>query len=435
MEEIKWKAPLSVYKELNNIVGDINKSVEGRKSKNLHNLFTSSKKLAIKLNERLNPLVERVSILFLNYSADVSFGKLCVELDNRLKSWGKELGISVRINVPNKKPVYQIIKENLYETKKVLNSITVQANEKNESMQKWKKNLDKVATKNKKNLKEISKLFEDAKNKNSVIVEYIQTFTIVKEEDKQYLLKSEINSVESLSNNFRLWSQKFGELIKKVNEFLSRVKNYDVNKIKSDTEVKISNFLKQTEQNVSKMNISINECAKLCNGKLEWNEIQRQSSELVAKAKACILGGKSVDVAKMAENISDTIDKEYNILVCLKISIDEYYNSLIALYSKIQTLTSKLEPLQQSLENRIRCKRIYVFDKNSSPKDKSKLQDVFDIVYNKKDIIKPNYIPYIIGHAEWVLVDGNLKEVKVMGINTPYKEKAELQKKLREIYK
>ena len=447
MIEIKWNAPKDVYKQLNGYVEQIKNLIKQRESKSFHNIFTTNKKLNIELNKKLDPIVKNVSSLFCHYAADSSFSTLCLQLDKFLQSYKKKYEVNIFIKVPNVTPYYQTIQKNLNKAEEIKESIITQTKNKIDQIKNggWKENLDKVVKFNQNNLKEVSEWLEDIENKSANITNSIQNYTIVKDEFKAYIFPNESNDVDDLKKCFEEWDENSPKFINSANFFLTQVSKFDVDKIKSEADENIAIYENQITQKISELDELIISCAKSCQAQLSWDTIKDSSEAIIKKAKTYDIFN-SADIRDFDAKISKIIDKDYDTLCNLKNSINDTKNTLVELYNKINSLTSKLAPLQSSLQTRIDCKKIFVFDKHASStdennaenlkrrKDTSKLQSVFDIVFKGQDIKKQNLVPYIFGSAAWILIDKQGNDVKKSKLKMPYTKKDDFQKDLRTLY-
>lgn len=436
MTAITWKAPKSVYKKLDDSAGQIRGLIKQRESKNLKNVFTSSKKLNDELNKKLASPVKEISELFCHYAADSGFSTLCLQIDEFLQSYKKKYGVNVFIKVPNTTPYYQIIQKNLYEAEKNCQSLAAKLKV---NIEEQNKKIEKIKSFNQSN---VNRLSEDIKVKNFNITSDVLDYTVLKDEYKDCILKNEEKSVEEFKKCLKEWKSYLKAFTEATSVFSDMIQKYDMNNIKSDAKKEIDNYKSTVNNKISEFSKLIDQCAQNCNAKLEWFTIKDISAETVQ----IIQNYTSNFAMKPFNGKISTAISGYDKLNYSESLIDKGYKDLIELFKKIQSLISELKPLQSSLETRKKCQSIFVFDKHASSmdennaknlerrRDTSKLQSVFDIVFNSKDIEKQNLIPYIRGSAAWILIDNKGDDFKESRLKMPYKRKDDFQRDLRALY-
>jgi chromosome segregation ATPase len=354
----------------------------------------------------------------------------------------KKYGIKLSAPKTNKKnPAYFYIKENLDETEKIIASVRHQIDEKIGKMQLWKDNLNTAKTMVERYAAEVLKLSQDFEKKNDTVVSHVSKFTVVRDENQQCVLQNEKEPVAKLAKSFEEWQPEYTEFQKNTENFSVKAKAYNISKITNEADERISQFKKSTEQKLSQFAIKISECAKLCNGKLKFPEVKKNSDMTAEEAKSFRFDFEYAQIRKFDERVSDTIDKDYNTLCATKTNLVD--GRLTTLFNQITSLTKDLESLQNHLQMRISFKDIYVFDKTADSmneqdprnldrrKNLEKLQTCHAIAHGT-DI---EQVWYGIHSPTWILLNKASKEVKVTGIDTPYRGYKPFQEAIRKAYR
>jgi hypothetical protein len=313
-------------------------------------------------------------------------------------------------------------------------------------MQKWKENLNIAKTTIERYKAEVLKLSQDFEKKNSTVTLHVTKFTVVKNENQQYILPNEEARVSKLTKSFKEWQTNYPKFQKDAKDFLVRVTEYDIHKIMSEADKKISDFREKTELTLSELAIETSECWKLCLGKLEFSKIKECSGRIVTKARSFGFGFNYAMIKYFGECVSDTIDKDYNTLCAIKINlVDTRNNILTALFDQIAFLTNDLNPLQHHLPVRVSFRTTYVFDETAISMDKKnslnlvrlknpekELQSCYAIAHLNENISQALYLR---NRPTWILVDKTGREVKVLNIDTPYRDCRPFQDAIRITYR
>ncbi|MDR1628220.1 MAG: hypothetical protein LBR79_05545 [Oscillospiraceae bacterium] len=440
--EIKFLAPKIIVIELNNVAKGIQVATKGRESRSLHNTITSNKNLNIEFTKKLNPLNNQLSELGYEYNIDPQFKVFWDQVITSLFAILKKHRITLDTPKTNKKdPDYVWIQENLNETEKIIASVQRQIKE---IQSLTAANLDKIAVTARRYKTEASTSQQDFKKKNDVVTKYMKTLKTVKDENHPCVLSDEKKFVAKLKKSLEKWHAIYPDVSKNAEDFLARANAFDTSKITSVVDKKISSFKKPIEQKLSKFTIEISECAKSCNGEVEFGEALKRSDKIVKEARLFLINF-GCEIKKLGECVSEAINKENNTLREIKMNFVDAINDLIALYILIASLTEDLWSLLHNLEIRELLEGMYVYDKTEkdmnmkSPLNTDRLknpgknlQSCHAIAHGKENI---KQAWYYMNYPTWILVDETGQEGEVQGIATPYKDYKPFQEAIRRVYR
>ena len=389
--------------------------------------------LAGKNSDRLGIIIKKSDEIFLNLSK--TYTNICTSFDSfqlLLKSDDKSMDTQKNINLAT-----EIIKS-------LRSQMDTQIQIIQERIEIYEKNLNRSIDVYRKHSENIDTHLQELQVKNKTVLQHQSALTITQGTYNQYFNKDENGYITSFAEYSKTWTTTYDKFITASRNFSTTLSNYNVSSIIDELHGQIETIRKESSSLLTPLEKLLLECNKLLNEK-KYEDAKSMSTKLIKKAQNCKFTS-TFDLKKIDKNTSDIIDKTSESLSFLNDSIEKHYATLSATFSSIDGLYVRVQRLQVSLQTRIDCQSIFVFDKHASSMDEnsaenlkrrsdtSKLQSVFDIVFNGQDIKKQNLVPYVFGSAAWVLIDSKGNDFKESRLKMPYTKKDDFQKDLRTLY-
>lgn len=313
-----------------------------------------------------------------------------------------------------------------------------------ERIEIYEKNLNRSIDVYRKHSENINAHLQELQVKNRTVLQYQSTLTITQGTYSQYFTKDENGYITSFAEYSKTWTTTYDRFIEVSKDFSTTLSNYSVSEIIDELHGKIETIRKESSSLLAPLEKSISTCSRLLSEK-KYENAKSMSDTLIRQAQNCKFTS-TFDPKKIDKETSDMIDKTSESLSFLNDSAGKHYSTLSTTFRSMDDLYVRVQRLQVSLQTRIDCQSIFVFDKHASNMDEnsaenlkrrsdtSKLQSVFDIVFNDQDIKKQNLAPYVFGSAAWVLIDSKGSDFKESRLKMPYTKKDDFQKDLRALY-